>query len=450
MSGVLATVRLMFTALPLQRWFLCAAVVFALLAIVGMIAGELGSPCWWTPVAVVSGCFLLVSSPPFVGPLLLRSMGASRAVRLIPRGRLQLLLGCFGAQIVVALIGTVAIATIMAYSGTQRWHDLSVESAAVTATFVSVFALATLAVVTFYYSSAHQYGFLLITVACGLISKALPISHWPLKEFLSSAPALLLAFVAATGVWSLFGLHYAGRARPSVPNQRDGSRKHTLMARSDRNAIRLLLTGRYSGLRINLGIGAGVLACFWLWTMLGDPIVNTGAEKFLAVVTAYIGIVSAAASIHLMIGRARYLWLKTRLDRDHLFQTVEAQSWRTLLSDGAFALAIAACLCLLARVPWEIFSQILLLSLVSGTAMIYVVLLCTRNRPVVDALLITAFSVLWFFGFLLSEVTVRGPRLLWLLAPQLLLIPLLRIWARSRWRRIDWTINRPLRLRGAR
>lgn len=459
MSGVLATVRLMFTALQLQRWFLCAAVVFALLGAAGLTAGALGSPCWWTPVAIVGGCFFLAFSPPWVGPVLLRSVGGSRAVRLMPHGRLQLVLGCFLTQIMVALTAAAAIATIAGYSRSPPWHDGLVAARTVFAAgFVSVFALVTAAVLILYYGSAHRFGPLLGTILLALLIKASPVSRWPVHEFLTSVPALSVTFIATSSLWALFAALYVGsdRIRPSVLNHGDGSSAawpaakegRTLTVHSERGAARILLTGRHSRFRINLAIGAGVLACFWLWTVLGDPLVNTGAERLLAVVTAYAGMVVAAASIHFMVGRARYLWLKTRLDRNKLFRRVEAESWRTLMSQGLFALAISAGLCLLARVPWEIFTQILLLSLVSGIAMIYIVLLSTRERRIVEALLVTAFSALWFFAFLRSGFGVGGWPLVWLLAAQLLLIPLLRLWARSRWARIDWMINRPLRLPG--
>jgi len=126
---------------------------------------------------------------------------------------------------------------------------------------------------------------------------------------------------------------------------------------------------------------------------------------------------------------------------------VEAESWRTLLSIGGFALVISAYLCFLAKVSWASVIQILVLSLVSGAAIIYVVLLSTRGLRLVDACLVTALSALWFFGLLLSTFASNGSRLLSLLALELLLVPLLRAWARSRWMLIDWIINRPTRMK---
>jgi hypothetical protein len=40
----------------------------------------------------------------------------------------------------------------------------------------------------------------------------------------------------------------------------------------------------------------------------------------------------------------------------------------------------------------------------------------------------------------------EGARLLLLVALELILIPLLRAWARSRWMHIDWIVNRPSRM----
>jgi hypothetical protein len=463
MSGVLATVRLMFTALSLQRLLLRAGALLALLGAAGMIAGALGSPRWWTPVSILGSCLLVAPSPMFVGAVLLRSLGASRTVRLVPHGRSQLLLGGFCAQILVALVAAVAGATIVGYSGNPQLHDrVSGAAAAAAGMFVCTFALATLSVVTLYYSSARHRGFLLIIVY-GTLTEALSIAfpRWSVHELLTSASALLAAFIGALSLWALFAVAYlsAGRITPPVLNQGDSSLMrwfaardgHALIAHSERNAARVLLTGKcFFGFRVTrvlIGIGGGALFFHWL-SARGLPAPNTGEERFLAVFTAYVGGMVAALSIHPMIGRARYLWLKTRLDRGQLFRAVEAESWRTLLSVDAFFLAFYAYLCLLARVPWSIVTQVLLLSFVSGAALIYVLLLSTREWPVVDALLVTALSALWFFGLLQSGFGGGGSRLLLLVAAELLLVPLLRIWARSRWARIDWIISRPARLPG--
>lgn len=463
MSGVLATVRLMFTALPLQRWFLRAGALLALIGAAGMIAGALGSPRWWTPVSIIGAWSLFATCPPFVGGVLLRSLGALRTVRLIPHGRLQLLLGGICAQILVALIAAVAGATIVGYSGDpQLHHSMSAEAAAFAASFVCVFGVATFSVISAYYYSAQRLGFLVFIVYVVILEAlSLAFPHWyrSAHEFVTSAPALLIAFIGASSLWTLFAVAYlsAGRITPPV-SQGDDSLMQWLVARnghapiahSESNATRVLLTGKYFGRRVPrllIGVGGGALFFYWL-SVRGLPAPNTGWERFLAVITAYVGGLVAALSIHPMIGRARYLWLKTRLDRSQLFRTVEVESWRMLLSNDALFLAFYAYLCFLSRVPWSIVTQVLLLSLVSGAAMIYVLLQSTRKWPVVDALLATALSALWFFGLLRSGFGGGGSWLLLLLAAELLLVPLLRIWARSRWARIDWIINRPLRLPG--
>jgi hypothetical protein len=457
-------VRLMFTAFSLQRLLLRAGAFLALLGAAGVIAGALGSPHWWAPVSILGSCLFLAPSPMFVGAVLLRSLGASRTVRLVPHGRSQLLLGGFCAQILVGLIAAVAGATIVGYSGNPQLHDrVSAAAAASAGMFVCIFALATLTLVTLYYSSAHRRG-LLFVVVYGVLFEALSVAfpHWSVHELLTSASALLVALIGALSLWALFGLAYlsAGRITPPVFTQgdsppmrwfaaRDG---HALIAHSERNAARVLLTGKhFFGLRFTrvlIGVGGGALYFYWL-SARGLPPPNIGWERFLAVFIAYVGGMVAALSIHPMIGRARYLWLKTRLDRSQLFRAVEVESWRVLLSTDAFFLAFYAYLCFLARVPWPIVTQVLLLSLVSGAAMIYVLLQSTRKSPVLGATLIIALSALWFFGLLLSGFGGGGSRLLLLVAAEVLLVPLLRIWAQSRWERIDWIINRPARLPGA-
>lgn len=462
MSGVLATIKLMFTAVQLQRLFLRVCGLLALLGAAGMIAAALGIPKWWTPVAILCACLLLAPAPPLMGGVLLRSWGASRAIRLMPQARLRLLLGCLFAQALVALIAATTAITIIAYSGNPPFHDhICAELAAVAPFFVFVFAVATLGVITMYYSSAHRLG-MLIPLICAFILKALAVAfpHWHIDEFPGSAPALLVVFIGTLCLWALFALAYlrGGRIRPLALRGWDsvlvqwlaGADGQLPTVQSERNAMRVLLTGRSLGHRISrsmLGIGAGLLAWFLLSTFNGSHGLHTGEEKVLAALTAYVGGLATAAAIHPLIGRARYLWLKTGLDRRQLFRAVEVESWRTLLTVGVFALAVSVCLCVLARVPWVVVTQILLLSLVCGAALIYLVLLSTREWPVMDALLVAALSALWFVG-LMASAFGGGSRWLPLFAPGLLLVPLLRIWARSRWARIDWIVNRPLRLPG--
>jgi len=151
-----------------------------------------------------------------------------------------------------------------------------------------------------------------------------------------------------------------------------------------------------------------------------------------------------------MIGRARCLWLTACLDRGQLFRAAEREGWRALLSIIGFALAMCAYLCFLAQMPWGIIVRILLLSFVSGAAMIYLVLLSTRGWQVLEGVLVAALSALWLIGLLQSAFAeAGGSRLLLLLVPELLLVPLLRGWAKSRWSSIDWLVNRPVIKRSA-
>lgn len=465
MTGVLATVRLMFTALSLQRWLAGAGALLALLGAAGMIADALGSPSVWAPLATIMSGVLLVISPCFLGGPLLRHLASSRAVRLLPHGRLQLFLGSLLTQL---LIAAIAAATVAAFIGFVQLHErlragLLTSNGAAAAVFVVGFGMASLLFITMYYGSGHRLGFLGL-LGWALLVRGLSVAfpHCPAREFIASTRGLVLVFVGISSLWALFAVAYlrAGRIAPPALGgsgderipliqwlaARDGD---ALIATSGRNATRLLLTGKYFGRRITrplLGIGAGVLCWYFVWTLRSNPVLELGKERVLAVINAYGAAVAAAASIQPMIGRARYLWLKALLDRGQLFRAVETESWRTLLSISPFGLAISAYLCLLAQVPIAVVTEILLLSFVSGGAMIYLVLLSTRGWRLIDASLITALSALWMFGLLQSMAGDGGSRLLLLLMAELLLIPLLRAWARSRWLRIDWVVNRASRM----
>lgn len=75
--------------------------------------------------------------------------------------------------------------------------------------------------------------------------------------------------------------------------------------------MRVLLVGGYFGRRITrslVGIAAGIFCWFCLSTLRGNPVFDSGAERFIAVLTAYVAGIAAAAVIYPMIGRARYCW----------------------------------------------------------------------------------------------------------------------------------------------
>lgn len=465
MTGVLATVRLMFTALSLQRWLMGACLLLALLGAAGMIAVAPASPGGWAPFAIILSPMLLVISPCFLGGPLLRSLAASRAIRLMPHGRLQLFLGSLLTQILIAAIAAATIAALIVHA---QLHErlrpaLILCNGATAVVFVLGFGMTSLLFITLYYASRHQLGFLgLLTCAMLIKEISLVFPHWPAHEFLASTRGLFLVFAGTSSLWALFTIAYlrAGRIAPPL-SEGSGSLRWPGMQRltarvgdasiaeAGRKAMRLQLTGSTFGRsdpRSLLGIASGVLCAFVVWNSRSNPELQAGDERFLAIVNAYVGIIAAAAAIQPLLGRARYLWLKTRLDRGQLFQAVEAESWRTLLSIGGFALAISALLCFLAKVPWVRAVEIFLLSFASGAAMIYAILRSTRGLRLVDASLTAALAALWFVGLMLSMFGSDGRRLLFLLAAELLLVPLLRAGARSRWIRIDWMVSRPARM----
>lgn len=471
MSGVLTTLRLMFTALPLQRVLL---LVGSLSAVVGLGAIAMGAhhgAIVWVPAVLAGSCILLLGIPPFFGGgVALRDVSASRAVRLIPRGRLQLLIGSLLAQLLTACAVALYFAIIV-----NREHLAAsgfTPSMLFGAIFVGLFAAASVAFVTFYYASRSQLGFLAplaVVVVAHLAARAVP--QLTFHGFFTSAIGLLIAFVGALGVWAAFGALYLKARRIAPPvwgrvvvNSLAGTNAppRWLAGKANgaaaehaarRDAMHVLLTGSYPGFwggiaRPVLAVTAGSLAFYALIaTSIPHPAL-AGFGKFLAVMIAYSGGIMSAIGASPMIGRARYLWLKTGLDRRQLFREAEAQSWRALATLGLAAATAAALICLLAKVPLLTIGEFLMLSAVSGALMIYVVLMRTRGWRLVDIVLATLLSATWFLELVVSAFALPGSMFLVPLAAQVVLIPVLRAWGRARWTRIDWLINRPVPLAG--
>ncbi|MGH8219550.1 MAG: hypothetical protein ACREUT_13460 [Steroidobacteraceae bacterium] len=468
LSGVLRTASLMFTALPLQRVLLLVGSLSAVVGLGALAAGVHHGAIVWLPAVLAGSSILGLSiAPVFGGGIALRDLSASRAVQLIPHARLQLLIGCLLAELLAASL----VALFFAITA-NREHLAATgfaPSILFGAVFVGLFAAATVAFVTLYYASRSQLGFLAplaVVAVVPLAARAFP--QLTFHGFFTSAMDLLMAFGGALGVWTAFGALYlnARRIAPPVwgriaitslggttapPRWLAGKANDPaaqLCARRD--AMHVLLTGSYPGLwggiaRPVLAVTAGGLACYALVATSAPHHALTGFGKLLAVMIAYSGGIMSAIGTFPMIGRARYLWLKTGLDRRQLFRAAEAQSWRALATLGLPAATAVALICLLAKVPLLVIGELLILSAVSGALMIYVVLMRTRGWRLADIVLATVLSATWFLELVVaSAFELPGSLFLFLLAAQAVLIPVLRAWSRARWTRIDWLINRPM------
>jgi hypothetical protein len=470
MSGALATVRLMFTALPLQRVLLLVGSLSAVVGLGATAAGGHDSASWWVPMLLTGSCILGLSIPPFLGGILLRSLSAPRTVQLIPHGRLQLLIGSLLAELLTASIPALFMVMIAAHGAHDRAHMAAIGHAPAmlfATIFVSIFAAATVAFVTLYYGSASQFGILAPIVVIAIIPIAVhDFPQLQIREFPTSASDLAITLAGALGVWSLFGALYlrAGRIAPSVwgravtfggvtvaPPQWLAARQSGAgELSSQRDAMRVLLTGSHVGgwaatAYPVLSITVGGLFGFALIAG-GHRGALEGPGRFLAVMVAYSGGLVSAMAILPMIGRARYLWLKSSLDRRQLFRETEVQSWRTLAILTLAAVSASVLICLLAKLSPRAIGEMLTLPAVAGPLMIYVVLMHTRGWRLADILVTTVLSAIWLLGLVLSVLGLRGSAFLLLLAIQIPLIPVLRAWASARWTRIDWMINRPLQL----
>ena len=468
MSGVFATLKLMFTAVRLQRAFLVVTSL-CVVAGLGLLATGAHDGAGWF---LIGCCILAVVLPPFLGGILLRNLSAPRTVQLIPHGRLQLLLGCFLAEALTATIPALFFAMVAAHVAHERAHlasDSYPPAMLFALIFVSIFALATLFFITLYYGSASQFGILapiVVIAAFPIVGRTFPQLH--IREFPTSAFDLSITLAGSLVAWILFGALYlrAGRISPSMwgravtsghvtmaPPQWLAAREGIAAALpgSRRDAMRMLLTGSYPGFWS--GVAYPALALI-VGNLAGFALVATGRHggglegvgRFLAVMTAYSAGLASAMVILPMIGRARYLWLKSSLDRRQLFREAEAQSWRTLAILTLAAGVATVLVCFLSGVTPRVAGETLTLSTVSGAVMIYLVLMHTRGWRLADIILSTLLSAVWFFGLIVSVLGAGGSPLLFLLAIQIPLIPLLRAWALARWTHIDWMINRPLQL----
>ncbi|HEV2702451.1 MAG TPA: hypothetical protein VGV09_12515 [Steroidobacteraceae bacterium] len=451
MKGIARTVLLLLCWSSFTRWLLGIGLALTGIAVVGSLAARPHHGIFG--ILAPLGVITTVIAPVLWSGTILRALSAPRALQLIPRGRLKLLLGAVIAQLLVAMfIGGVvtAMAALTASSGFQA------------SLFVDAFALLTVQCLGSFIAARVRAGGLVWLMSWALWAQLLTAAfkYWHLRELLVSITGMSATVGITALLWLLFAVRYlrtglirlphweligaglnarADATPPRAVTPADirftrAQALSTVLSGIPRERRAKILRGLTAGLAVAV-IAAGFNALKGHW--------NSGS--LLIVALCLFAGPAAGSWAGVMTQGAKAMWLHAGLSRAEVFAQLEVRSWRVLLAAFALCAFLAACWFAVggARAPAVAWSPAVLVTpLASGALFLYAQLQFVRGRRFMDLLLFGIAMALWAVEF----VTVLGQgapaRIASLMGAQVLLVALLRPLARRRWGRIDWLVHK--------
>jgi len=427
MKGIAETMLRLLYVSRMQRWLTGFGLAVMLAALyVGRHPGAHGL----VALAGTLGAMIVVIGPVVAGPLLFSAMTAPRTMALIPHGRLKLVLGAFGSQLVLAAF---IAASLHAMNDAPTVTVFALAFGALTAFFLG-FSL------TIYYRLAWVWLPLLL-----LAPRMLP-AYPHLGIRLTSPQGLVLVVAISALAWVGYGISLVKRRRIPLSSRSRAAIPRTPVTYTPRDAMRIMLNG---DAKVRRGIILAVLffgAVFFLLTLItaGAPRPGGNPALAFALTTCFMAALMPAVGSGMLARRgARRLWLTSGKGRAELFVAIESQCWRLLFFAVGAGLLMAVPLLAMSHhsVPAPIaLVALAVLPLSCGSAAMYACLLYVRGNRFVDILIVAANTLL-LLGVAFSAA-VSSPAFPFLIGTQIILVPLLRQVAARRWNRIDWLFLR--------
>ena len=459
MKGIGRTILLLLCWSPITRWLL--GIGLALTAIgLPAVSGPSGSAAKSLfAVVMVFGVITAVISPVLMAAVVFRSLSAPRPLGLIPNGRMKLLLGAIGTQLLLATFIGGAVTVAMA-PGVSFATVFVVTYAALTGQFIGS-----------YLASRHRFGgFWLVTWSVWPRLAISAFQHWNLQIVLATAAGWCSLLALCLLAWLAFAIGYLSTRQISAPHWNNigmgmrsgagvaatrpsvaGSRSYTRP-----EAVRTVLAGMPNSRRalVSQALFAIVVILVIMAVATGLH-VSRGIAYFCVTLICLMAGPCAGSLVGVMAQHAKPLWLKPGLARTEVFVELESRGWRVVLITAALCIALAAgWMAVDARavpsVTWINRSAawtvgILSTPLVAGATFIYAQLQFVRGRRVADILVLALAIALWFVEFLAIVGGAATAAVTAMIAAQIILVPLLRALALRRWQNIDWMIHKGVR-----
>jgi hypothetical protein len=395
------------------------------------------------------GVITAVISPVLMGAVVFRSLSAPRGIQLIPKGRLQLLLGAASVQLTIAAFLS-GVLSIMVTAGSFA------------ALFVVTYAALTLQFLGYFLVSRSRFGgfwLLSLPVWARLVSATL--QNPQLRTVLATPAGLggvlaisLLAWLAfAIGYltvrqiqlphWNNFGI--SGRQRSESTPQNSRSLRERRFTRRD--AIQTVLTGGPRQQRVLVAMLMALVLILVVTVTASSYLPRGAGYAIVSLICMMAGPLTGSVAA-VMAQRAKPLWLQSGLGRLELFAALEVRSWRVVLPVSVLCAALAAGWLAATAQPlvlsaWNV--SVLVTPLASGALFTYAQLQFVRGRRILDILLLALAIGLWMIEFFSVVAGAELSVVTDLLAAQIILVPVLRGLALRRWANIDWLIHRGAR-----
>jgi hypothetical protein len=424
MKGALQIAVMMVSALRIQKWLLCLG---ALLMITGY-----SIPVSDLRAVVVLGFVIALVPSLFMSGVQLRYFAAPQSMRLVPRGREQLLGG-------VALV----VLTVSVASAVVTW-SLGAPPKAVPVIGLWVAATTSIVVLSQFVLLSSPRGvmtwILLITLLASLPNSG---TARQLLRSIGQNPEWLSALVVV--LWAGFAIWFLRVHSFRTPSAVAQPGKGVLnMSVTQENALRAFLFGTPSLRQQLTGSGMVLLLVSVIWGLvfavmeakasLADSLIKTiGVALGIG---AYAGIGGWVAA-----RRSKSLWLHGGVDRMGLFRLCEAQAWKFFRITAIPALALLA-------IAWVVRPSVGISYTVQaafyfcgGACLLYFGLMHVRGWRALDVACAILLGAAWMVMFATSQIA-QGRH--WLV-PALMAVTLgaafaLRLVAMRRWRHIDWLV----------
>lgn len=462
MRGMVQTALLLLGWSSMTRWLLAIGLVLTALGLCGLgtAAHSAAEPLF--VLMAIAGAICAAISPVLMGGVVLRSLSAPRALRLIPRGRLQLLLGAALAQLALAVFISGIIAVLIATGSAShatlpaRFGDLFAV------TLVVSYAALTFQLLGYYLASRFAFGGVwLLTLAVWVRLISVPLQSAQLRATLSTAAGLGTVLALCALAWLAFALHYLSARHIHVPHWNNigmGARQRSAASPPDsrprperhfthHEAIRTILTGGPRQRRNLVALLIGFAFIILVTVMDRSHLPRGAGYAIVGLICMMVGPLTGSIA-GVMSQRSKPLWLQSGLGRRELFAALEARSWRLVLSAAVFCALLVVGWSTLAAQPlqWSAWSVgVLVTPLASGALLTYAQLQFVRGHRVLDILLLALAMGLWMAELFSLAVGAELFVVADLLAAQILLVPVLRLLALRRWEKIDWRIHRGAR-----
>jgi hypothetical protein len=430
MKGALQVAVMMLSALRIQKWLLC---VGALIMTTGYLL-----PVWDLRAVVVVGFIVALLPSLFMSGILLRYFAAQPSLRLVPRGREQLLGG--------TVLAVVAVATASVLVG---W-SLGAPPIALPVIGLWVVATLSLLVLSQFLLLGSATGMVIwMVLLMGVANLQVSSTTRGLLRSVGQNPEWLAAFVVLAWVGFAIGFLRARSFKaPSSGTVSPGKRMLHVSATQE-TARRAFLFGSPS-LRQQLtssGMPLGLASVFGGLLFVFVESRNGLEESAIRAIGVALGIgVFAGIGGWIVAQRSKSLWLHGGLDRMGLFRLCESQAWKFFRIMAMPALGLLAIAWMIRPSAGISYTIQAVFHFCGGACFLYFGLRRVRGWRTLDLFVGILLGGVWLAMFVATQAVPGKP---WLV-PALIAVTLtiafaLRLSAMHRWRNIDWLVCKPPR-----